>query len=121
MKINYTINSNNIITSYTIIPFDENLPTLELTEEELSKIKCGYTKLTDDYQLIYNIETYQTITNARKELQSIQKWFSDNDWKINKIVIGEWETTDSRWLDYLTERTIKRARQDELNAIINAK
>ena len=119
MKINYTINSNNIITGYTIIPFNENLPTLELTEEEVSKIKCGYTKLTNDHQLIYNTETYQTITNVHRELQAIQKWFYDNDWKVNKVVIGEWKTTDNRWLDYLTERTIKRARQDELNKLLN--
>lgn len=119
MKINYTINSNNIITGYTIIPFNENLPTLELTEEEVSKIKCGYTQLTDDHQLIYNTDVYQTTINTRKELQTIQKWFIDNDWKVNKIVIGEWKTTDSRWLDYLTERTIKRARQDELNKLLN--
>lgn len=121
MKINYTINADNIITGYTIIPFNEDLPTLELTEEEVSKIKCGYTKLTDDRKLIYNIEDYQNTINARQELQKIQKWFVDNDWKVNKIVIGEWATTDERWLGYLKERAIKRARQDELNEFLAKK
>ena len=89
MKINYTINADNIITGYTIIPFNEDLPTLELTEEEIAKIKCGYTKLTNDHKLIYNIDTYQATISAKKELSEIKKWFSDNDWKVNKIVIGE--------------------------------
>lgn len=50
----------------------------------------------------------------QKELQEIKQWFSLNDWKVNKIVIGEWQTTDQRWLEYLEERAVKRARQDEL-------
>lgn len=50
----------------------------------------------------------------QKELQEIKAWFNSNDWKVNKIVIGEWETTDQRWLEYLEERATKRARQDEL-------
>ena len=56
---------------------------------------------------------------AKDELKLIQSWLKKNDWKINKIVIGEWETTDERWTSYLAERAIKRARQDELNEIIN--
>ena len=55
---------------------------------------------------------------AERELREIQSWLNDNDWKINKIVIGEWETTDERWLKYIEERTQKRARRDELLAQI---
>lgn len=54
----------------------------------------------------------------QQELISIQKWFYDNDWKINKIVIGEWTTEDVRWIAYLEERAIKRARQDELLVLL---
>ena len=63
-----------------------------------------------------NIEQH----NMLVELQEIKCWFTENDWKVNKIVIGEWSTTDNRWLDYLSERTIKRTRQDELNDLLNA-
>lgn len=48
------------------------------------------------------------------ELLSIRKWFSDNDYKVNKIMLGEWTSDDARWLEYIKERKIKRARQDEL-------
>ena len=54
------------------------------------------------------------IKSAAQELNNIKAWFIDNDWKVNKIVIGEWQTTDQRWIDYLNERAIKRTRQDEL-------
>jgi hypothetical protein len=52
------------------------------------------------------------------ELVNIKHWFNQNDWRINKIALGEWETTDSRWTTYLEERKIKRARQDEIENLI---
>lgn len=48
------------------------------------------------------------------EILNINKWFLDNDYKINKVFIGEWLSTDSRWIEYLKERSVKRSRQDEL-------
>ena len=57
---------------------------------------------------------------AEDELLQIQSWFKKNDWKVNKIVIGEWSQDDPRWQEYLKERAIKRARQDELLLMINA-
>lgn len=118
MKINYTLN-NNIITGYTIIPFDNNKPYIDLTEEEINNIRCGYTRLINN-KLVYNEDIYQLISQTKKELSEIQKWFIDNDWKINKIVIGEWTKDDERWTTYLEERQIKRNRQDELNQILNS-
>mgnify|MGYP007062107537 CR=1 FL=1 len=52
------------------------------------------------------------------ELVNIKHWFNQNDWRINKIALGEWETTDSRWTTYLSERKTKRTRQDELKALL---
>lgn len=118
MKINYTLN-NNIITGYTIIPFDNNKPYIDLTEEEINNIRVGYTRLINN-KLVYNEDIYQLISQTKKELSEIQKWFNDNDWKINKIVIGEWTKDDERWTTYLEERQIKRNRQDELNQILNS-
>lgn len=63
-------------------------------------------------------EKYE-IACVKEELIYIRTWLKDNDWKINKIVVGEWETTDERWTSYLEERAVKRARQDELNKILN--
>lgn len=118
MKINYTLN-NTIITGYTIIPFDNTKPYIDLTEEEINNIRVGYTRLIDN-KLVYNEDIYQLVLQTKKELLEIQKWFNDNDWKINKIVICEWTKNDERWTAYLEERQIKRNRQDELNQILNS-
>jgi hypothetical protein len=52
------------------------------------------------------------------ELQQIKKWFLENDYKVNKVITGEWKDTDSRWLDYKKERAIKRTRQDEIGKLL---
>lgn len=49
-----------------------------------------------------------------KEQAVIQAWFVNNDWKFNKVFIGEWADTDPRWLEYKEQRAIKRARLDEI-------
>lgn len=48
------------------------------------------------------------------EKQAILQWLSDNDWRVNKIMLGEWGADDPRRMAYLAERAVKRARLDEL-------
>ena len=68
---------------------------------------------------INELQKAREIRILEKELAQIHQWFIDNDWKVNKIVIGEWDKNDPRWLEYLQEREIKRARQDEINNLLN--
>ena len=90
-----------------------------MTKDELrEKIRNGYKPTKEDYLAVMD-EQQKTLILAKEELWEIQKWFSDNDWIVNKIVVGEWATDDERWLNYLAERKAKRARQDELLLIIN--
>ena len=90
-----------------------------MTKDELrEKIRNGYKPTKEDYLAVMD-EKQKTLILAQEELWEIQKWFSDNDWIVNKIVVGEWTTDDERWLNYLAERKLKRARQDELLLIIN--
>ena len=49
------------------------------------------------------------------------KWLSDNDWKVNKRTLGEWEETDERWLSYLAMREKVRADIDEADKVLNEK
>jgi hypothetical protein len=56
--------------------------------------------------------------NYENELIQIKKWFLENDYKVNKVITGEWEDTDPRWLDYKKERATKRARQDEIGKLL---
>ena len=90
-----------------------------MTKDELrEKIRNGYKPTKEDYLAVMD-EDQKTLILAKEELWEIQKWFSDNDWIVNKIVVGEWTNDDERWINYLAERKAKRARQDELLLIVN--
>lgn len=116
IKLNYKLNEKNVITEYTIIPFDETLPFVEIADDQV--INVGYSKIVDGV-FYSNEEEFQKIKNAKIELKEIQKWFKENDWIINKVAVGEWTVEDKRWISYLEERKEKRERQDELNEVIN--
>lgn len=49
---------------------------------------------------------------AKKKAEAL-KWLADNDWKVNKRMLGEWAEDDERWLAYLEERKAMRAQYDE--------
>ena len=122
MKAYINKNTKSLVVYSNFIPSDtSNL--IELTETQYQELQA---KKKNNFIPHFNIEndnfviTYTENTRIllRKELQAIKKWFIDNDWKVNKIVIGEWSTDDVRWQSYISERTIKRARQDEINELL---
>lgn len=53
------------------------------------------------------------------ERQQILNWFSEHDYYINKIVLGEWTNEDSRYISYIEQRALKRNRLDEIEIEIN--
>lgn len=122
MKINYILDENNIIKSYSRIPFDENKPYLEVDEETLKKVKAGKTKIINGrlQNLVEPIseEEKKAKQKLNFELNEIYNWLFENDWKINKIALGEWKNTDERWLEYLKERKEKRTKRDEIISLL---
>ena len=54
------------------------------------------------------------ISEIQQELQDIQAWFTESDWKAHKIALGEWERTSDKAVAYLEERALKRELQDSL-------
>ena len=64
-------------------------------------------------------ERANTIANARLQKANALKWLSDNDWKVNKRMLGEWADDDERWIAYLDGRANARADIDEADAILN--
>lgn len=116
MKYYIQVKNNKIVNCVTcaIAPEIKNL-FIEVQSE--TPINIGDTYLNgkivaQQQEFVFDTEKIK----YRQELNGIQKWLADNDWKINKIVIGEWTTEDHRWQSYLEERTIKRKRYDELLA-----
>lgn len=99
-------------------------PFIEITEEQrkqpLPDKYSYYAVINNEFKVVRREPTeeetiQQQISEISKRLIKIKDWFSENDWKINKIVIGEWEESDSRWQEYLTERQNIRNEQDMLN------
>ena len=55
---------------------------------------------------------------AKRKKEAVLKWLSENDWKVNKHLLGEWSDEDPRWLAYLETRKVKRAEYDEAEALL---
>jgi hypothetical protein len=48
------------------------------------------------------------------ELKQIKIWLKDNDYKVNKFSLGEYDAKDERWITYLKERDIKLKRYNDI-------
>ena len=52
--------------------------------------------------------------NLSEEYFEIKQWLTQNDWMVNKVFLGEWADTDSRWVEYKKQRKTKRERLDKI-------
>ena len=90
-------------------------------------------KITPRADLYFDPQT-RTFNSVEKDLKIIEaraeaykkktkalKWLSDNDWKVNKNILGEWADDDERWLEYLAGREDARKAYDEAIAILDEK
>ena len=68
------------------------------------------------------VEISEEVLKARAEayakMNQSLKWFADNDWKVNKHILGEWADDDERWLEYLAGREKARKTYDEAMAVL---
>lgn len=100
--------------------FFSDMAELDLTDEEFIYLKenalaAHYENGKVVYKGLQQIKQRQA---AEKEQADILQWLADNDWKVNKVVVGEWEATDPRWVEYLNERKAKRSRLDDINNLL---
>lgn len=109
------------------IPAELDGKLLKVDEETYQKL-IDHKLMWQNGELVDNPNYSEYVTEQevksqkreyRKELREIQQWFKDNDWKVNKIITGEWTEDDPRWVEYKQERTIKRDRQDYLNLALS--
>lgn len=118
IKVNYDEKTGRVIG------FNKNLtPYIEITEEERRQPlgdKYGYYAVEDGKFVVKRrepteAELMQDAQAAKaKRLVEIVNWFKANDWKFNKVYLGEWETTDPRWTEYLETRAALRAEHEKL-------
>lgn len=59
-----------------------------------------------------------TKDELKRERVKIILWFNAHDYMVNKVFLGEWESTDQRFVDYKTERFAKRQRLEEINILL---
>lgn len=119
IKVNYDKETGKVIG------FNRDTPNyIEITEEERRQPlpdKYSYYAVENDKFIIKKREVTEhellkdEIQSARQRLLEIKNWFFKNDWKVNKIIVGEWKTDDMRWKRYLSVREVVRKEQDSLN------
>lgn len=118
IKVNYDKETGKVIG------FNKDIePYIEITEEERRQSlgnKYGYYAVVDNkFVVLYREPTEEeirqdVIKEKQTRIKEIEKWFSNNDWMFNKIFLGEWEETDERWLNYLTQRNVLRQEHEDL-------
>lgn len=118
IKVNYDEKTGRVIA------FGKDLkPYIEITEQErrqpLPNKYSYYAVVNGKFTIITREPTEaeaakDTAAAKAKRLIEIDRWLKANDWKVNKVYLGEWDVTDPRWTEYLTTRAELRAEHDKL-------
>ena len=83
MKINYTLDENNYIISYTAHPFDNKKPSIEITDADVPYLmtqKCQVSEgklVTTAAKLAINANKTRALNQA--ELNELMAWFKIYD------------------------------------------
>ena len=132
MKMKINLSETGVIKGYFCV----------LSEKPYKAIGCNYDKDTAieadiDHTLIHvgfsiyksgkfaeNKKAYEASLHPaptqkeidRSEMREILNWLNDNDYVINKHILGEYDDDNPKWTAYLSERAVKLARYKELEA-----
>ena len=118
IKVNYDLDTGKV-TGFN----RDTTPYIEITDEErkqpLPNKYSHYAVIDGKFTIVTRepseAEAARDILAAKqKRLQEIDKWFKENDWKVNKLFLGEWKVTDGRWTEYLAKRAKMRKEHEEL-------
>ena len=110
----------------------EGIYTYEITEKpayENGKKLCFDPESGSFYCKEYTNKEKQTMKEtlvrfrakeeARTRKAEALVWLAENDWKINKHILGEWSDSDKRWVEYVETRARMRAAIDEADKLLN--
>jgi hypothetical protein len=120
IKVNYDKETGRVIA------FNKDItPYVEITEEErkqpLPDKYSYYAVVNGKFTIVRREPNENELAKDKTEakairLAEIDSWFKANDWKVNKVFLGEWEATDTRWLEYLNKRAALRKEHEELTS-----
>lgn len=112
-------NHNRLVADGKSVFEVESIPSREADENLFfnPETKEFYTEKKPETPTIP--ESVKVRMEAQQKKAAAMKWLADNDWKVNKRMLGEWAEDDERWLAYLADRAKARAEYDEAEAILN--
>lgn len=116
MKINYILDSNNVIKSWWNNPIDESLPFLEI--EDPSIICLGVDKIVNG-QLVQDsakAEAEHTKATYFAEILTLKHNLAETDYQAIKFAEGE--LTAEEFASMKAQRHAWRARINELEALM---
>ena len=122
IKVNVAIDENHFITG--IITENFNEAELYVEVEDINDITIGETRVIH-FNRIQNLkvpkEVYlkgKTLPALRKEKQQHLDWLADNDYRVNKYILGEYQDNDPAWVQYKADRATKIARINEIEGLL---
>lgn len=113
------INNDNLITGYAVIGEIENGIEVDKIPKEVLENCRKYKYIKGEF--IFDdsfIKTKDDKINLQAELQSILKWFADTDYICNKVIRGNWQETDERFIEYKAEYLEKYERKEEIENLL---
>lgn len=122
MKINYTLNENNQIIGYTEIPFNPQLPWINI--ENLGDIHIGISTIEDGIFYEHRSEweadvtQRQNIAAIKTEIRTLQQHLASTDYQAIKYAEGR--LTAEEFAPMREQRQTWRDRINELQATLEA-
>ena len=98
MRINYTLDENNYIIGYTIIPFDETQPSIQI--DDVKKIHIGISQIIN-HKFVANDEQFEQVQAEKKrisilqnEVNELNRKLASTDYEAIKFAEGEISAED---------------------------
>lgn len=110
MKINYELDSENRITSYTVYPFDETKPYIEV--KDYSTIKLNVDKVLNGTLFKGKDDEVKAKIEKFKRINELKKLLAESDYKCLKYIDGE--LTEE---EYSTIKTQRKSWREEINSL----
>lgn len=116
MKINYVLDNKNIIVSWTRIPFNAELPWIEV--EDTVEIHPGYDKIIKG-KLVQDFESYNTAKQAEllklskfDRIRELKSLLNETDYLALKFADGVFTEEE-----YAPIRSLRQSYRDEINVL----
>lgn len=98
----------------------DKFPSVEKGKSIYYDARTKLLYAVEEAEMVYAQRRQREVSAAVNRKRAALRWLADNDWKVNKYTLGEWNAADPRWVEYLNERKKVRAEIDSADAIINS-